>query len=153
MPDVDVLGIVHLVRDDWTTWTAPVPASQHERLYTLVGDWFRAANRHRVLRTVCAQAYLDASEPLPEGYAHLAVNMHVLWDEHASDPAVLAAALPKPEALDGWLESLTQRVREDPKLWERGTVRMEALKKDAAEVRAVALWVLKEYGAYERAGK
>jgi hypothetical protein len=153
MPDVDVLGIVHLVRDDWTTWTAPVPASQHERLYTLVGDWFRAANRHRVLRTVCAQAYLDASEPLPEGYAHLAVNMHVLWDEHASDPALLAAALPKPEALDGWLESLTQRVREDPKLWERGTVRMEALKKDAAEVRAVALWVLKEYGAYERAAK
>jgi hypothetical protein len=66
---------------------------------------------------------------------------------------LLAAALPKPEALDGWLESLTQRVREDPKLWERGTVRMEALKKDAAEVRAVALWVLKEYGAYERAGK
>jgi len=102
---------------------------------------------------VCAQAYLDASEPLPEGFAHLAVNVHLLWDEHASDPVRLAEALPKPEALDAWLEALTQRVRDDPKLWERGTVRMEALKKDAAEVRAVALWVLKEYGAYDRAGK
>ena len=156
MPDVDVLGIVHLLKDDWTTWTAPVPSSQHERLYTLVGGWFRAANRHMTLRREAARAYLDATEPLPDGYAHLAVNFHALWDEHESDPAALRAALPAPDALEGWLEELTRRVREDPKLWERGKVRADALARDADGVRAAALWVLKEYGAYEaldRAGK
>lgn len=156
MPDVDVLGIVHLLKDDWSTWTAPVPSSQHERLYTLVGGWFRAANRHMVLRRVAARSFLDAGEPLPDGYSHLAINFHALWDEHASDPAALRAALPAPEAMDDWLAALTKRVREDPKAWERGNVRADALARDAAGVRAAALWVLKEYGAYDaldKAGK
>jgi hypothetical protein len=147
---VDVLGIVHAVKGDWTTWTAPVPDRQHARLYETVGGWFAEANAHRVLRVVLARCFLDADEPLPDGYAHLATNFHCLWDEHESDPAKLLAALPSAAGQKAWVEALAARVRADPAAWERGQVRIAALRRDAAEVRAVALWVLSEYGAYER---
>lgn len=150
MPDVDVLGIVHAVKGDWTTWTAPVPDRQHARLYETVGGWFAEAKAHRVLRVVLARCFLDADEPLPDGYAHLATNFHCLWDEHESDPAKLLAALPSAAGQKAWVEALAARVRADPAAWERGQVRIAALRRDAAEVRAVALWVLSEYGAYER---
>lgn len=155
MPDVDVLGIVHAIKGDWTTWTAPVPEREHARLYETVGGWFAEAKAHRVLRVVLARSYLEADEPLPDGYAHLAPNFHCLWDEHESDPAKLLAALPAAKEQKAWLEALAARVRADPQAWERGQVRLAALRRDAAEVRGVALWVLQEYGAYERldAGK
>jgi hypothetical protein len=150
MPDVDVLGIVHAIKGDWTTWTAPVPERQHARLYETVGGWFAQAKAHRVLRIVLARSFLEADEPLPDGYAHLAPNFHCLWDEHESDPGRLLAALPSFDGQKAWIEALAARVRADPKAWERGEARRQALRRDAAEVRGVVLWVLREYGAYER---
>ena len=43
MPDVDNLGIVHAVTGQRGRWVAPVPASEHDELYALVGELYTDA--------------------------------------------------------------------------------------------------------------
>ena len=54
MPDVDTLGIVHTLLDDWKTWKAPVDASQHDKLYAKIGELYRALHRLQGLRHALA---------------------------------------------------------------------------------------------------
>ena len=45
MPDVDCLGIVNTVLDDWTTWTSIVPGNRQAALYARIAELFQPAHR------------------------------------------------------------------------------------------------------------
>ena len=46
-PDVDALGIIHDIHDDWRSWVAPIPASVHEFIYGEIEALFVACARYR----------------------------------------------------------------------------------------------------------
>ena len=150
MPDVDVLGIIHDLANDWTTWIAPVPDSQHDELYGKVFAYFQDAKRHRGLRTALAMTYVNGSIPLRDGYGGHRDRFHSWWDEQASTPAGIAELLPKPADWAKFLEEWSARIDQDADLTQRGQVRRATLDADAARVRATALAILVEFKALER---
>jgi hypothetical protein len=150
MPDVDTLGIVHTVLDDWKTWVAPVSPAQHDDLYGKLGELFKAAHRHRGLRHALAQTYLVGSATLRDGYAPHLDGFHALWEKHRSTPAELVPTLPAATKWEKFLTDWSKRYRSDSKLARGGQTRRATLDSDAAAVRATLLGVLTEFGAYER---
>jgi len=150
MPDVDALGIVHMLDDDWKTWVSPVPESRHQGLYEHIGESFVRGRRHRGLRTALAMTYLSGSAELRDGYPGHLNRLHSLWDVHASVPAAVAAVLPGAEDWADFLEHWSLEVDRSLELTEAGTRRRETLDADSGKVRALAVGILTEMGALER---
>jgi hypothetical protein len=138
MPDVDTLGIVHSVLDEWSRWVAPVPGTQHDALYKVIGELFLACRRSRELRLTLADLFLAPAPPLRKGYESLALNLHALWAEHESDPMRLAPVLPDAKGYERFLAALVQRCKDDYALYNRGRRRASQLRKDQ-EVLRIAL--------------
>lgn len=150
MPDVDCLGLVHVLLDDWTTWTSIVPGNRQASLYARIGELFVPLPRHRELRTAIAATYLEARPELCCGYEGSLDNFHALWDVNASTPGALAPKLPDAA---GWKEFLSSWVAEctrDGETYLRGAKRRETLAADGAAIRATLAHVLEEYGAFAR---
>ncbi len=153
MPDVECLGIVHDILGEWKRWVAPVPPTEHEALYDLLGELFLRAYHHRSLREALARTYLQADPALPAALGPHCTRLHALWDRHASDPAALAKVLPGgPEGpdesdWDGFWERLIQSVDGDEEALAAGVGRRATLAGDARRVRATLVRVMREYGA------
>jgi hypothetical protein len=147
MPDVDCLGVVHDVEDDWKSFPAPVPAGLHDALYKEIGRLFLSARRHRELRQALARVYLRGDATLPDGYQPHLGRFHALWSSYGSDPAALVKALPDAEHWQDWLESEGKRVDTDAQLWQDGLARRAALVADAKAVRDALVAVLHDFGA------
>jgi len=150
MPDVDCLGIVNTVLDDWTTWTSIVPGERHASLYAQIAELFQPAQRHRELRAAVAATYLEAAPELCCGYGGSIDNFHALWEVCESTPAKLAPRLPKAA---GWKDFLGDWVAEctrDGAMYQRGVARGATLAADGETIRAVLRAVLDEYGAFAR---
>jgi len=150
MPDVDVLGVIHTLADDWKTWVAPVPDSRHDALYAKVFTYFQPAKRHRGLRTALAMSFFSGSIALRDGYMGHRDRFHSFWDENGSLPEKLAAQLPDSERWAEFLEKWSERIDNDTPLTLRGQTRRATLDQDAERVRATALAILKEFGALDR---
>jgi hypothetical protein len=150
MPDVDVLGVIHTLANDWKTWVAPVPDSKHDALYDKVFSYFQPAKRQRGLRTALAMSYLSGSIALRDGYVGHRDRFHSFWDECNSAPDKVAAKLPDSEGWTKFLEQWSERIDNDAALTQRGQVRRDTLDRDSARVRATAIAILKEFGALER---
>ncbi|MBL8863370.1 MAG: hypothetical protein JNK02_15350 [Planctomycetes bacterium] len=150
MPDVDCLGIVNTVLDDWTTWTSIVPAHRHESLYRRIGELFQPAQRVRELRVALAATFLEASPRLCCGYEGSIGNFHALWEECASTPAELAKRLPGAQGWKEFLAAWVERCTTDGELYQRGLARQRTLEAESRTIRAVLLSVLEEYGAFAR---
>jgi hypothetical protein len=149
MPDVDSLGIVHDVLDEWRRWVAPVPASRHDALYERIGELYLDARRYRGLREALADLYL-IGEPAELGtYETSRTRLHALWDHHRSDPAELAAELPDAKRWEAYLRDWNKRCLRDSKLVAAGRTREATLAADARAVTATLAWVLGELGAFE----
>jgi len=151
MPDVDVLGVVHEVTDEWKRWVAPVPSRQHEELYDRVNELFAEARRFSALRSALARAYFTGTSELRDGYTFHLDRLHSLWDAHASMPAELASKLEGPGASPTFLEEWALKCEKDLALREAGRVRRARLDLEAARIRAVLARGLQEFGAFERA--
>lgn len=151
MPDVDNLGIVHVLVGDWDTWKPPVSDDLQPSLYAKVGELFRTAQNHRGLRHALARCYLFGSTELRDSYTggHLE-NFHALWEEVSSTPATLAERLPAVDAWREFLQDLGERMAADETAFLKGIRRHLYLDQDSAQVRALALRLVQEYGAYER---
>ena len=150
MPDVDVLGIVHTLWDDWKTWKAPIPTSKHKKLYAKVGDELVEAKHHRQLREAIAANYLRGKAVPADGYGPNNLAFNALWDEHASDPAVLFEELPEAEDWESWLKKLTSRIARKKAFREAGQARIDYLEAERWRVKGTLVWVLREYGAFDR---
>jgi hypothetical protein len=153
MPDVDVLGIVHELRDEWKKWVAPVAPDLQDDLYKTVGEIFVAALRYRGLRTALARTYLSGTVELRDGYALHIERLHALWDAHASTPGEVAALLPDSEHWAEFLEKWTLQCEEHPDVLHAGVARHAQLDRDAAATRAFFAEILKDLGALERTSK
>lgn len=150
MPDVDVLGIVHTLWDDWTTWKAPIPTSKHKKLYAKLGDVLVEAKHHRQLREALAANYLRGGAVPQDLYAPNALAFNALWDEHQSDPAALFDELPAAEDWEDWLKDLTRRIARKKDFRNAGQARLDYVEAERYRVKATLVWVLREFGAFDR---
>lgn len=150
MPDVDTLGILHELFDDWTSYTAPVPGEKHEELYARIGVVTKSLIRHRGLRTNLARTYLCGTAELRDGYAHNLDNFHALWESAGSDAATLAPQLPDDAGWRDYLQAWADRCAAEPELLMKGTLRHAQLEREQLAVRATMLRLLGEYGAYAK---
>lgn len=148
MPDVDTLGIVHALFDDWKTWTAPVAGGQQEALYDKIGDAFVALNRHVALRRAIVATYMQGSAPLKDGYASTLDNLHALWEDCESMPDKLAARLPAAKDTSDFLAAWVKRCYKPDGPFKAGQHRREVLDQNARDVRATLERVMNEYGAF-----
>jgi len=145
MPDVDTLGVIHEVLDDWSTWKAPV--RKQASLYDRIGELFADARRHRGLRHALARSYLTGDVVLRDNYQLNLDRLHALWDMNSSEPKTLAKRLPAAEDWEDWLDQTFSRINKDEALWAAGLGRRATLVADAARVRATLARVMREYGA------
>jgi hypothetical protein len=135
MPDVDALGVVHFVLDDWKRWVAPVPGPKQEPLYKLIGELFLAARRSRELRQNLADLYLSPiAQPRP-GYETKGNNLQALWAAQDADPVRLAALLPDAVGWENFLVTLVQRSKQEFKFYSAGRRRAAQLRMDGEAVR------------------
>lgn len=153
MPDVDTLGIVHDIDDDWKKWVAPVAAGQQEKLYAHIGDLFVRARRYRGLRQALAATYVIGSAPLRDAYAGHRDRLHSLWDVNKSTPEDVLAKLPDAKKAADFLEKWSAKVDRDVPLTQAGLSRRGTLDRDSAAVRATMIRILKEMGALERTSR
>ncbi len=148
MPDVDTLGIVHVVLDQWQRWVAPVPGSQHDGLYAVLGEQFLACRRWRELRLSLAELFLAPSTAPRAGYDKLGLNLQALWAAQESDPSKLAVLLPDGDGLDAFLKDLVERCKRDPKLYGQGRRRAGLLRQDGVALRIALGAALDEAAAW-----
>jgi hypothetical protein len=153
MPDVDNLGLVHAITGKRGRWKAPVPASQHDELYDLVGELFADARRYRGLREALAQTFLVGTAALETSYAPHLLRLHGQWEEYGSQPADLAKVLPRSDDWADYLERWARRFDKDAKRLQKARTRVAQLDWDRTQVRALLVRILQEYGAFERTAR
>lgn len=150
MPDVDTLGIVHTLDDEWKRWRAPVSPGKLDDLYERIGAHFEDARRHRGLRVALARTFLVGSADMRDGYGAHLTALHALWDQHASTPDKLAPDLPEVDDWAGFLEELASEVQDDEDLAAAGLYRLQLLDWEGWRVRDLMVGVLRDTGAFER---
>lgn len=150
MPDVECLGIIHSLDDDWKTYVAPVNPRLHSRLYGRIGEHYVPYKAYRDLREAIARTYVTYEPALPTGYSTTRDKLHGFWERAGSDPAALARSLP---GTDGWREWFVREGRavdQDDELRGRTRGRMSALRKSSQWARRTFHGILVEYGAFEK---
>jgi hypothetical protein len=153
MPDVDVLGIVHEVLDDWSTWVAPVPAKRHDRLYGRVSELFVAARRYRALREALADCLLVGEPRSRAGAALSQPRLHALWAAHEAQPAPLAQSLSDAVDAQVFMERWNERCQRESRWDVDGAGRMQRLSSDGRKVVVVLAAVLTEMGVLRGTGQ
>lgn len=149
MPDVDALGIVHDVLDDWTTWVSPVPAQDHAALYARIQQIFEPARRYRELCEALADVLLIGKPPRRGNLWRTTTNLHAAWAACESDPARLAHQLPGAAGARTFVETWVDRCQQDSDLYLRAKEREAELEADGRAVRSALLDVLCEVGALD----
>ena len=153
MPDVDVLGLIHTLDDDWKTWVAPVPAPQQKSLYAQAGAHFVPARRYRSLRETLAAVYLRGGRVSEGMYGGYLMRFHALWEKYSSTPTQLAEDLPDGAGWEGFLNLVIEGYEADAELQGQAATRMAWLDHGRNQVRGRLVWVLREFGALDRTEK
>lgn len=146
MPDVECLGILHDVEDDWRSFSAPVPGGQQARLYKRIGKMFHSIRRERGLAQALASSYFNADPRLDPTYSSATDRLQLFWTKHDSALDVSRAALPASSDWDAWWESLAL-LQTDEDLLERAAQRRMSLRTEGVRLRGIMVWVLREWGA------
>ena len=149
MPDVECLGILHDVEDDWRSFVSPVPDSQHRRLYDRIGGHYKRLHAYRTLRTAIARAFLDAEPELPKGYETGVMRLHGFWMIQESDPRKMGEDLPTVEGYTDWFVERGAQADETREIVEGARTRMANLKESRAWARQTFERILEEYGAFQ----
>jgi hypothetical protein len=147
MPDVDCLGVIHTVLDDWKTWSAPVKAKEQDPLYERIGELFNDAYLHRSLRHALARTFLGGSVVLRDGYTMQINRLHTLWEENASTPKELVQMLPDAESYGDFLDEWGRLTDKHPEKLAAGKRRRGTLDQGHATIRATLVRVLEELEA------
>lgn len=153
MPDVECLGIIHALDDDWKTYVAPVPPRQHQKLYSKIAAHFGDYRKYRGLRDAAARSYIQSSPKLPRGYAIAMERLHGFWESVGSDPMKLALELPDSKGWEEWFNKKGAQVDGNGDLVGRRRGRIKALKDSEAWARRTFYGILREYGAFDPPAK
>jgi len=142
MPDVDTLGILHELEDDWKSFTAPVPASRQDDLYEKVGALFQEVHRHRGLRHALAMTFLAGYPALRDGYGSNLERFHALWDDEDSTPEKMLERLPEVDGWEKFLESWVRKHDRSKTLKKAGELRRDTLHNDGLWVRHTMISIM-----------
>ena len=146
-PDVDVLGLVHVLEDEWKKWKAPISPYKQKKLYEHVSeDLFLPMFRHRSLRTAMARIYLVGNADMRDGYDDNLDRFHALWEHHEASPDKLREDLPSSKKWESYLTKWVKRADRDEELMASGRKRRWALEKDRQQGYATLVWVMRENG-------
>ncbi len=145
MPDVECLGIIHDLRDDWDTWVAPIPVHQHDRLYEQIGAIYVNLRAEREMGQALAATYVQGDPALASVYLAHRDRLHALWAEVGTSPKALAPQLPTSDnALRVFWNTRGKALDTNRDLWKAGQVRRSALLADQITVRKTLLWVMQQ---------
>ncbi len=144
MPDVECLGLLHTLLDDWKSFVAPV--SRQKPLYRKIEGLYVPMHRARSLQTALARTYLLSAPQLDDGYAGTENFLHHLWETANSDPQRLRPELPTSKAWERWMERGQKRLRAKEKDLAQALGRRQHLAYGEAQVRAVWERVLRGMG-------
>jgi hypothetical protein len=144
MPDVDALGIVHDVLDEWKRWVSPVDSREHGPLYELIGELYLDCKRSRELRSVLAELRLVPAPTVFPGYEKHVFNLQALWSSEDSDPARLGRSLPDGKGWERFLTDLVARCQRDYRFFAQGRRRAAQLRLDAQELQKTLGLALEE---------
>lgn len=149
MPDVECLGVLHDLEDDWKSFVAPVPGSRQRRLYDRIGKHYSSLRKHRGLRDALARCYADGAPVLPGSYGPSLMRLNGFWEIMASDPARLADDLPDEESWGDWFMERGAEVDDSLEVLERSRARVRSLAESSAWTRRTFEGILREYGAFD----
>jgi hypothetical protein len=147
MPDIDNLGIVHDLLDDWSSWTSPVPENRQKSLYRKVEQLFQAPRGYRALRTALARTYLTGVADMRDGLEGRIDHLHGLWHRNGDAPEQLVAALPGPADELFFLADWGLEVEEDQELRAEAARRHLDLQREAWQLRKLLIRVLDDVSA------
>ena len=133
---------------DWETWKEPIPGSEHERLYALIGEIFTRAKRYRELRETIADCYLIGRPVCADGYADTLTNYHALWAYHDDDVASLAAELPDGDGWRAFIEGWVERCKADAEVFRPGVERQRRLVDEGQQIRTALIVAMEQQGAF-----
>ena len=149
MPDVECLGMLHDLEDDWHSFTAPVPGRKQRPLYDRLGVHYAKLRKYRALRTALARTYLSADPVLPGGYGPSKLRLNGFWELQSSDPTKMAEDLPTVKGWGKWFDERAAQADDDPDVVARSRARMNSLAESQAWSRRTFQGILKEYGAFD----
>ena len=149
MPDVECLGLLHTLLDDWKSFVAPVSGGQQRPLYAKIEALFVPLQRSRGLQISLARTYLIASPVLHDGYQATELCLHSLWETQQSDPGKLREELPPSDKWEKWFKAAQKKLRGDQELAQAAENRRQYLAYGEFQVRAVWQRVLEGMGTLE----
>ncbi|MEZ6004295.1 MAG: hypothetical protein R3F33_08925 [Planctomycetota bacterium] len=147
MPDVECLGIIHDLKNDWRTWVAPV--SKQAPLYAAIEKLYVPMHRSRSLQTSLARCYLSSQPVLHDGYQGMELFLHHLWEAKTSDPRLLLPELPESEKWEAFLEKGQKKLAKSEEQVAAARNRQAWLADGERKVRAIWPMVLKDLGVLE----
>lgn len=143
MPDVECLGIVHDVLDEWDRWQSPISGSQHRQLYAKLEEMFTDLRRYRGLRHALVRCFFNGEAILRDDYDSQLGTFQALWTTVDESPSRLASSLPGPEEWRAWLVGTAEMIDEDEDwAWDAGQERIQALTADRDALRACLVGAL-----------
>jgi hypothetical protein len=149
MPDIDTLGILHDVFDDWKSFKAPVPGGKQKKLYAKIGVAFLEAKHHRELLEAITVNYLRGNAIPTNPYTPNALAFNALWQEYNGDPEAFAKELPEPDDWEKYMKGLVKKTKKKS-FRELGQGRIAWFESDRWRVRSTLVWVMREFGAMDR---
>jgi len=149
MPDVDNLGLYHVLFDDWKSYKAPVPESKHDKLYGKIGDVFLEAKHHRQLLEAITVNYIRGNAIPTNVYTPNALAFNALWQEYEGDPEAFAKELPKPDKWDKYMKDLVKKTKKKD-FRDMGANRVAWFEGERWQVKAKLIWVMQQFEAFDR---
>ena len=138
-PDIDILGLIHDLENDWGSCKAPLHGACAEELPARVETFFVPYYRHRGLRNALARTFLSGQPALGDGYISYLDRFHFFWDDNESTPAKLLSKLPNPEEWESFLAKLLKEFDRSKEAREKGLVRRDTLHNNGREVRRAVI--------------
>lgn len=140
MPDVECLGLLHTLENDWKSFKAPV--RKQDALYKRIEALYLPVQRQRALQEALARCYLIGSPVLAAGYGGTEPFLSDLWEQNASTPSKVQELLPNSKAWKKWMEKGQKKLRKSEKRMEAAQNRRAYLAQGERAVRGLWIYVL-----------
>ncbi|MDF1838404.1 MAG: hypothetical protein P1V35_11075 [Planctomycetota bacterium] len=140
MPDVECLGLLHTLENDWKSFKAPV--RKQDALYRRIEALYVPVQRQRALQEAMARCYLIGTPVLAAGYGGTEDFLSDVWEQNASTPGQVKEALPNSKGWKKWMEKGQKTLRSKKKRREAAQNRRAYLAQGERAVRGLWIYVL-----------
>ncbi len=144
MPDVECLGLLHTLENDWKSFVAPV--RKQEALYKRIEKLYVPVQRQRALQEALARCYLIGTPVLDAGYGGTEDFLSDLWEQSASTPSKVKSELPDSKGWKKWMEKGQKKLRSKKKRRVAAQNRRAYLAQGEWNVRSIWVRVLQGMG-------